>query len=102
MVEWGVIKKPPVDKIVGEHLDSYLLRKYKITIAEYERIGEAQGWRCGICGEGFGGKRLCVDHDHSTGTVRGLLCNHCNLSLGHLRDSPERCRAAAEYLENPR
>jgi len=42
---------------------------------------------------------LVVDHDHSTGETRGLLCNTCNIALGHLDDSPELFKEAAKYLE---
>ena len=50
---------------------------------------------CVICGsEGA----LVVDHDHVTGKVRGMLCNHCNRGLGPFRDSPMLLEFAAQYL----
>ena len=50
---------------------------------------------CVICGsEG----QLVVDHDHVTGKVRGMLCNHCNRGLGHFRDDPVLLEFAAQYL----
>ncbi len=50
---------------------------------------------CVICGnEG----KLVVDHDHKTGQVRGMLCNHCNRGLGHFRDDPTLLEFAAQYL----
>lgn len=60
---------------------------------------------CGICGakesKALGKQgRLCIDHDHSTGLFRGVLCWGCNIALGHLRDSTVLLRNAINYLEN--
>lgn len=51
--------------------------------------------QCVICGDGG---KLVVDHDHQTGKVRGMLCNHCNRGLGHFRDDPTLLEFAAQYL----
>lgn len=50
---------------------------------------------CVICGSE---ETLVVDHDHNTGLVRGMLCNRCNLGLGHFRDDPLLLEFAAQYL----
>jgi hypothetical protein len=50
---------------------------------------------CVICGAE---ETLVVDHDHKTGQVRGMLCNHCNRGLGHFRDDPMLLEFAAQYL----
>jgi len=51
---------------------------------------------CVICGDTT--KPLVVDHDHKTGQIRGLLCNHCNRGIGHFRDDPNLLEFARMYL----
>ena len=58
----------------------------------------AQEEACAICGYPQFSEDLSIDHCHETGEVRGLLCKHCNLGLGHFRDDPERLKAAIDYL----
>jgi hypothetical protein len=71
-------------------------RRYGITVERYDEMLAGQGGGCAICDEPPGEKRLCVDHDHDTGEVRGLLCHGCNVMLGLL--TPTRIQRAAEYL----
>jgi hypothetical protein len=63
---------------------------------------ERENFSCMICGvtEEEIGKRLDVDHCHSTGKVRGVLCNPCNTTLGHAKDNIAILEAAIEYLKN--
>ena len=56
---------------------------------------KAEVTQCVICGAE---EKLVVDHDHKTGKIRGLLCNHCNRGLGHFRDDPTLLEFAAQYL----
>lgn len=77
---------------------SELQRLYGLTEMDYELGVMACGGRCEICGQ-KPTDSLCVDHIRDTKMVRGLLCRACNLGLGTFKDSPERLRKAAEYLE---
>ena len=54
---------------------------------------------CAVCHDPFGKQNPVVDHDHNTGTVRGLLHRKCNLLLGLAKDSVDRLLFAAEYLQ---
>jgi hypothetical protein len=74
-----------------------LKREYGLTMAQYDAMHQEQDGKCQICK--VRKDRLCVDHDHKTGRVRGLLCHHCNRAIGLLQDSPAYLRRAAEYLE---
>ena len=74
---------------------------YGIDETAYNEMLAKQGGVCAICGmkETVGGRRLAVDHCHSTGAVRGLLCNACNIGIGKLKDSPELLTKALKYLQ---
>lgn len=76
-----------------------LRRVYGLQSGQYEAMLAAQDGGCAACGtDEPGALSFCVDHDHATGEVRGLLCNDCNVGLGFFRDSPDRLMAAAAYL----
>lgn len=77
----------------------HLQRTYGLTLEQYAAMVEAQGGVCAICGKPPPGKfPLCVDHDHDTGRIRGLLCNPCNSLMGRWGDDAEILMAAARYL----
>ncbi|WP_405506289.1 endonuclease VII domain-containing protein [Streptomyces cyaneofuscatus] len=77
-----------------------LLRLYGITLDQYNEMLAKQGQLCALCGERPDtDRRMHVDHDHTTGKIRALLCHHCNLLLGNAKDSPARLRQAIAYLE---
>jgi hypothetical protein len=58
---------------------------------------------CAIClrpgSSGLGRVGLSVDHNHETGRIRGLLCDHCNHAIGAMREDVERIKRAIAYLE---
>lgn len=77
------------------------LKRYGMTIDDYDRALEAQSFRCKICGSSKPDcrGRFAVDHNHATGEVRGLLCNSCNAVLGHARENISILLSAIEYLK---
>lgn len=83
---------------------AHLAQTYKITLEEYNKLLEEQNYSCAICNtkeeECYkgSGNNLAVDHCHTTGKVRGLLCTSCNILLGNAKDKIEVLEAAIKYL----
>lgn len=84
----------------GHVYDTYLKSTYGISREEYARLFELQDGKCAICGQVSENRRLSVDHNHTTGKVRALLCDNCNKGLGHFKDNPNLLIAAASYLNS--
>ncbi len=79
----------------------HLMRKYGITIGQYNSMLEEQGGGCFICGRlPRPDISLHVDHDHSTGQVRGILCFCCNNALADFQENPALLGKAAGYLSH--
>ena len=95
----SVLKITPVKK-------HFLKKLYGLTPEAYKALLESQDYVCKICKEPethkgkTGSRSLCVDHDHKTGRVRGLLCNSCNTMLGVAKDNPTTLLKAIQYLKN--
>lgn len=85
--------------------DARLRREYHITLEEYNKVLTFQNGRCAICKQRYGkkGQRLIlsVDHNHTTGQVRGLLCWPCNKAIAIFQDIAERMAAGSDYIINP-
>jgi hypothetical protein len=79
----------------------HIKRNYGINFDEYESMLKKQGGVCAICASPPPKKhkqRLSIDHCHTTGRVRGLLCDACNQGLGLFKDSPELMLKSISYL----
>ena len=74
------------------------IRLYGITVTEYERLFNEQNGVCAICQKDNGLIALCIDHDHNTNEVRGLLCNLCNRGIGLFNDNPDLLNKAKLYV----
>lgn len=102
---WGITDcpmyvSPMKGRGVGNKRDTTLRRTFGITLEEYLKIHDEQGGCCAICNKSVSenGKALAVDHCHSTGKIRGLLCDLCNRGLGMFRDNPDSLITAIQYL----
>ena len=78
--------------------DRQLQRRHGITLDDYNRMLAGQHGRCAICERKPGKRALCVDHEHKTGRLRGLLCSRCNQALGKLNDNHKTLQNAEAYL----
>ena len=84
-----------------------LKRNYNISQEDYDKIYEKQGGKCAICEENDTGmynqhgkiEYFCVDHNHKTGEIRGLLCSNCNTAIGLLKHDPAILAKAIKYIE---
>lgn len=97
--EWA--KNHPGNYIERKRFDN-ILRKYGITRNDYLFLLKSQNGKCAICSRpelesAYG--RLCLDHDHTTNVVRGLLCHYCNMAIGLFQENPDILSAAMAYLE---
>jgi hypothetical protein len=91
--EWRKNNPKRVRNIALKHM-------HGITIEQYEQMFHAQSGKCAICmrKQEEVRKIFVVDHDHATGKIRELLCEHCNLILGLYKDNPVWFDSAATYL----
>lgn len=92
---------------VGYWRRNGLQMRHGLTQDQYDALFASQDGKCAVCGEALvsnsaGNKngQTCIDHDHKTGRVRGLLCTCCNLALGFAHDDPERLLQLHNYLKN--
>ncbi len=76
------------------------VHKYGLEVQDFANMLRAQGFKCLGCSEPLDLSDTSIDHCHSSGRVRGLLCDACNTTLGHAKDSPSTLRALAVYLES--
>jgi hypothetical protein len=92
-----------------EYESSFKLKfRYGITPEQYAEMLMTQNNRCAICGNKESAinintnkiQKLAVDHCHTTGKVRGLLCQDCNRGIGKFHDDVSRLKKAIEYLTN--
>ena len=91
--------RTPRCKLCQRRYARYL--KYRLTHGMTQHLLSSQADSCGISRGHLDEYTLRVDHCHVTNSVRGLLCNSCNLALGYVQDSPATLYALARYLWSP-
>ena len=99
-------------RVPGEKRAYNLQYSYGMTVEEYDDLILSQNGCCAICGSddpkgrksgrGGGANRMCIDHCHDTGKVRGLLCHACNRALGNFGDNISNLERAILYLSKVR
>ncbi len=89
----------PTQKEYKSHWSRF--KKYGITEREFKDMLSKQEYKCAICNiaDIDSGKCLCIDHCHSSGKVRELLCNNCNVALGVLKESISTAEKLIQYLK---
>ena len=91
-VHTRLVRAKERDRVVRNNLK----QNYGMSLEDKVTLAARQNFQCAICLEV---KPLCVDHDHLTGVIRGLLCSVCNLSLGGFQDNPVYLTRAISYLK---
>lgn len=77
----------------------YNLKQYGLTIEQHQEMVEVQHGCCAICGD-QPTRSLDVDHNHTTGMVRKLLCSNCNTTIGLVNESVELLQQIIDYLQS--
>lgn len=95
-------KKASVYKNKAPH--SWIRSRYLVDDVTAKYWWERSQTSCEICSKPWedGQEKLCIDHDHSTGKIRGVLCKHCNHVLGHSREDSKILYNSIAYLDSHR
>ncbi len=95
-------RKTPPGKLLQRR--ARLKKRYGLNIAQYNELLKKQRGLCALCGllertrQKGQLRALAVDHNHETGVVRGLLCQRCNIALGHIEKNIELLPKIVKYL----
>lgn len=88
------------DKCLERQRKYQTLKRYGLTQDDWISLFVAQQYSCAVCKTEHPGCKQGwhTDHCHTSGKVRGILCQHCNTTLGHSKESTERLSALIEYI----
>jgi len=88
------------DKCKKYNQSYYFLKKYGITVEKKNRMIKKQNNKCIICNRLFHKRNCHLDHNHSDGVIRGILCTNCNTALGLVNDDINVLRKMIKYIDN--
>lgn len=97
--KYALENKDKIKEYNSKRYRSSQLAQYGLTEETYFEILKTQGGTCALCDRPPGDKHLAVDHCHTTGVVRGILCGWCNRGLGLFKDNIKVLKRAITYLE---
>jgi hypothetical protein len=78
--------------------EKHRLKKYGMSTIEYDQRVHDQNGLCFLCNEPD--SRLVIDHDHTNGRIRMLLCDRCNGGIGRFLDDPKLLMKTARYIKS--
>jgi len=88
------------EKNKGHYRKRIMKSKYNLSHEDWSKMWENQDKKCLICEKPFiEPSNACIDHNHETGEIRGLLCKNCNFIIGLLHDDPKWAIRIAKYLK---
>lgn len=91
-------KQKRIEMLITNSIELNILQKlYSISEEDLKNLKAKQNNSCAICFKE--NTKLCIDHDHKTNKVRGLLCTQCNTGIGFLRDDIQILNSAINYLK---
>ena len=88
-------------KVTERQVITHRRKKYGVSEEEYKNMVLSQNNLCAICNNPSNNKALAIDHNHTTGEVRGLLCHNCNLAIGLFKEDIAIFNRAIAYLTSP-
>ena len=91
---------PTISTMNKEYKKKVSSKKSRYGISEQLYMGLMAIPSCEICGVPFiHNQEKCIDHDHKTERIRGILCNSCNKGLGFFKDDVELLEKAKKYIQ---
>ena len=104
--EWKVKNIEHVNKYNKEYRngtqgrDYWLKHRYNLSLNDWLDIWKKQDGKCAVCGKAFENpSNACIDHNHITGKVRGLLCKKCNIAIGFFDENINSMERAIKYIQ---